>query len=286
MSLKDLLFRDFGFDLPISGSFPELGMRANPIVIHSSDPVKIVETMYLSVHGMNLGFGAALAAASTADTPIGVLWQPHPEKWIEYHPKEKLYSVRFERKELREDEIDTKTVRFYFRLSDYYGPFVPNLERMDLPSVSYGGIRLPVAIGPLHHVPAKTVDYAKEKDRPDLGVGFAYEAVGLKGTVYIYPVPAGMAASDETLRRAFEQSASEVEAVTQDISAWPDANDTSGFNERAWMMGKDAEKATVLGIGIVQGHFVKYRLTWVRDRVLDQAAAQFMGSLKYIVMNP
>lgn len=286
MSIKDLLFRDFGFDLPISGTFPELGMRTNPIVIHSSDAAKIVETMYLTVHGMNLGFGAALAAASISEAPIGVLWQPHPEQWIDYHAEERLYSVRFERKELREDEIDTQIVRFYFRLSDYYGSFPPNLEVIDFPSVSYGGIRLPVAIGSLHHVPAKTVDYAKDKDRPDLGVGFAYEAVGIKGTVYIYPVPAGMAADHETLRRAFEQSASEVEAVTQDISAWPDANDTSGFNERAWMMGKDAEKATVLGIGIVQGHFVKYRLTWVRDGVLDQAAAQFMGSLKRNVVNP
>lgn len=286
MSIKDLLFRDFGFDLPISGTFPELGMRTNPIVIHSSNAAKIVETMYLTVHGMNLGFGAALAAASSSEAPIGVLWQPHSEQWIDYHAEEKLYSVRFERKELREDEIDTQIVRFYFRLSDYYGSFPPNLQVIDFPSVSYGGIRLPVAIGSLHHVPAKTVDYAKDKGRPDLGVGFAYEAVGIKGTVYIYPVPSGMAAGDETLRRAFEQSASEVEAVTEDISAWPDADDTSGFQERAWMMGNDAEKATVLGIGIVQGHFVKYRLTWVRDGVLDQAAAQFMGSLKRIVVNP
>ena len=74
--------------------------------------------------------------------------------------------------------------------------------------------------------------------------------------------------------------------MTPDITAWPDASDTSGFNERAWMMGKDAEKATVLGIGIVQGHFVKYRLTWVRDMVLDQAAAQFMGNLRRTVVNP
>ena len=286
MSIKDLLFRDFGFDLPILGTFPELGMRTNPIVIHSSDAVKIVETMYLTVHGMNLGFGAALSAASSSEAPIGVLWQPQPEDWIDYHPQENLYSVRFERKELREDEIDTQIIRFYFRLSDYYGPFSPNLELIDFPSVSYGGIRLPVAIGSLHHIQEKSVYYAKEKDRPDLGVGFAYEAVDIKATVYIYPVPAGLAVSDETLRRAFEQSASEVEAVTPDITAWPDASDTSGFNERAWMMGKDAEKATVLGIGIVQGHFVKYRLTWVRDMVLDQAAAQFMGNLRRTVVNP
>ena len=64
------------------------------------------------------------------------------------------------------------------------------------------------------------------------------------------------------------------------------APSTSDFNELAWMMGKDAEKATVLGVGIVQGQFVKYRLTWLRDRVLDQAAAQFMGILKRIVLNP
>ena len=50
------------------------------------------------------------------------------------------------------------------------------------------------------------------------------------------------------------------------------------------MMGKDPEKATVLGIGIAQGYFVKYRLTWVRARLLDQAAAQFMVTLKRIVM--
>lgn len=286
MSLKDLLFRDFGFNLPISGTFPDLGTRTNPIVIHSSDPVRIVETMYLTVHGMNLGRSAALASVSTAETPIGVLWQPHPEQWIEHHPKEKLYSVRFERKELREEEIDTQMVRFYFRLSDYYGSFAPNLERMDFPSVHYGGVRLPVAIGSLQHVPAKTVDYAKEKDRPDLGMGFAYEALGITGTVYIYPVPAGMVASDETLQRAFEQSSAEVEAVTKDIAAWPDAEDASGFKERAWMVGKGAEKVTVLGIGIVQGHFVKYRLTWVRDRVLDQEAGQFMTMLKQIVLNP
>ena len=51
------------------------------------------------------------------------------------------------------------------------------------------------------------------------------------------------------------------------------------------MVDQDAEKYTDLGMGIVQGHFLKYCLTWVRDQALDQAAVQFMTKLKFIVLN-
>lgn len=286
MSIKDFLFGDFGFDLPISGTFPELGMRTNPIVIHSSDATKIVETMYLTVHGMNLGLSRAIAAASTSEMPLGVLWRPHPEQWVEYHPKEQLYSIRFERKALKEDEIDNQIIRYYFKLSDFYGAMAPRIDRMDFPSVSFGSIRLPVSIGWLHHHQAKTVDYAKKNDRPDLGMGFAYEAIGISATVFVYPVPAGMEQSEDTLAAAFEQSASEVETLNDNIKAWPDREPSDGFRERAWMMGEAAERATVLGMGIVGGYFVKYRLTWTQDQELDQAAGLFIGSLKRIVVNP
>lgn len=285
MSIKDLLFRDFGFDLPISGTFPELGMRTNPIVIHSSDAAKIVETMYLTVHGMNLGLGRAIAAASTSEMPLGVLWRPHPEQWLEYHPKEQLYSLRFERKALKEDEIDNQIIRYYFKLSDFYDAMAPRIDRMDFPSVSFGSIRLPISIGWLHHNQAKTVDYAKKNDRPDLGMGFAYEAIGLSATVFVYPVPAGMEQSEDTLAVAFGQSVSEVETLNDNIKALPDREPSDGFRERAWMMGEAAERATVLGMGIVDGYFVKYRLTWTRDHELDQAAGLFMGTLKHIVTN-
>lgn len=155
MSIRDLLFRDFGYNLPISGTFPELGARTNPIVIHSSDAAKIVETMYLTVHGMNRGLGRAIAAASISEMPLGVLWRPHPEQWVEYHPNEQLYSLRFERKALKQDEIDNQIIRYYFKLSDFYGVMPPRIDRMDFPSVSFGSIRLPVSIGWLHHDQSK-----------------------------------------------------------------------------------------------------------------------------------
>lgn len=283
MSIKDLLFRDFGFDLPISGTFPELGLRTNPIVIHSSDAANIVETMYMTVHGMNLGLGRAIAASSTSEMPLGVLWRPHPEQWLEYHPKEQLYSLRFERKALKEDEIDSQIIRYYFKLSYFYGAMAPRIERMDFPSVSFGSFRLPVSIGWLHHNQAKTVDYAKKNDRPDLGMGFAYEAIGISATVFVYPVPPSMDQSDDALVEAFEQSVSEVETLNDNIKAWPDREPSDGFRERAWMMGEAAERATVLGMGIVGGYFVKYRLTWTRDHELDKAAGLFTGTLKHIV---
>lgn len=286
MSIKELLFRDFGFDLPISSSSQDFGDRANPIVIHSSDPKKIIDAMYLTVHGMNLGLGRAIAAASTSEMPLGVLWRPHPEQWLEYHPKEQLYSLRFERKALKEDEIDNQVIRYYFKLSDFYGAMAPRIDRMDFPSVSFGSVRLPVSIGWLHHNQSKTVDYAKKNDRPDLGMGFAYEALGIKATVFVYPVPAGMEQSEDTLSAAFEQSVSEVETLNDDIKAWPDREPSDGFRERAWMVGEAAERATVLGMGIVGGHFVKYRLTWTRDQELDKAAGLFMGTLKHIVTHP
>lgn len=285
MFLKEQLLNDFGFDLPISGTFPDLFMRENPVIIHSSDPVEIINTMYLTVHGMNLGLSAALGEAGNTEMPNGILWKPVAENVIEFHPRDELYSFGFERKELREGKIDTQMIRFYFRVVGSHRYFTPTLERMELPSLSYGGIRLPVAVGALHHAPEKTVDYAKVQDRADLGFGFAYETLGIKGTIYIYPVPADFAVNEEVLKAAFEQSVSEVEAANKDIVSWPDAQGSLGFKERAWMVGQDAEKATALGMGIVQGHFLKYCLTWVRDQALDQAAVQFMTKLKFIVLN-
>jgi hypothetical protein len=286
MPIKELLFKDFGYDLPISGNFPDFGGRSNPIGIHSSDPQKIIETMYLTVHGMNLGLGRALKAKSTTETLVGVLWRPDPEQWIEYHPKEQLYSFCFERKALKEDEINSDAIRFFFKLSDHNGAKSQRVDLMEFPSVIFGGIKLPRSIGWLHFNDAKSVDYAKQNDRPDLGMGFAFEALGMKATVYIYPVSAGVVKGEETLLDAFNQSSADVEEANEDLEAWPDNEASLGFMERSWMQGQHAERATVLGITIVRGHFVKYRLTWTRDTELDQAAGLFMVSLKRIVSNP
>ena len=286
VTMKDMLHRDFGFELPISGSFPDLATRPNPVTIHSSDPAKIIDSMYFVVHGMSLGLSEALASKSASGQPVGVLWRPHPDGWWEYHPTDKVYSFRFERKELTDAEIVNSTIRFYFNISDDYRDNTPALSGSQLPRVRFQDFWLPRVIGWLHYQDEKTVDYAKEHDRPDLGVGLAFGALGIKATIYIYPVPEHFRGDADVLRTEFEQSVDNVEKVTSNIEARPEKSIKHGFFERSWMMGEEAESETALGIAIKKGYFVKYRVTWVRDVELDQAAVEFVNSLRLIVSGP
>lgn len=287
LGVRDLLLRDFGLDLPISGALSDIGSRSNPVVIHSSNEDEILLTMYLVVDAMNRGLGRAISRREQSPMPVGVLWRPSQSPWLEYHAQEKLYSYRFERKEIRAKQISTTTLRYYFQILSESGGDVVLANPSNWPRANYLGFGLPKNIGWLHQDDEQTLDYATK----DLGVGVAYGGVGIKATVYIYPVPSGQSENLHpfvkwrVLKTEFEDSAKDVERFETEISAWPDQNSGHGFFERAWSVGEDAREATVLGITIQDGYFIKYRTTWVRDHLLDQSALEFMSELQRIISN-
>jgi hypothetical protein len=283
-SIKQRLSSDFGFDLPISGTFPEIGLRTNPICIHSSDFEKIIEIMYLTVHGMNLGIDRHISSCSETPKHAGVLWRPHPERWIEYHPEENLYSFCFERTRMAEDSTDGEIARYFFELPDAIEA-LEFIGRTGFPSVDLGSIRLPRSIGVLHCDPGKSIDYAKEHDKPHLGFHAAFFARGITASIYNYPIPSEVAESEEALELAFEQAISEIRVLTKVVADLPIPEFCAGFKQRAWIVGEDAQRATAIGMTATKGRYVKYRATWVHKNVLDQAVFDFMANLKTLVQS-
>ena len=265
--LHDRLKEDWGYDLPIRVSGEGAGSRDNPIVIFRSENISILETAYLTIHGLQRGLSVSLKENARGDNLVGVLWRSL-EGGLQYDPETELYVFRCEKNVLTDDQIETITSRFYFKIDD--GKITA--QNSGLPEgigVSALKVTFPYEIGYLKLDTAGSVDYAAEHNRPDLGLSIAYNALGIKATVYVYPF-----GSRSSLHTEFERGAKEVEAMNSDMIAWPDREFPDGIH-RYWRFGEQGNEVTMLGLTTARGNFVKLRMTWRRDQLIDKAAKEF-----------
>lgn len=275
LELKTILLNDFGYDLPISGLEKNARSKANPIVILSDNPEEILYTAYLTVQGLQRGRTLAMNDSSSNTGVKGVLWRP-VTFGVDADDNQSLYYLRIERFVLSAGKEMRETAKYYFTLPHWRSNEELSLDDLPVLNFSVSGINLARSLGYLHYDEAQSVNYELTRKTYRLGQGLAFGALGVKATVFLYPAPQGVESKD-ALKREFEKSSSDVMIANISAEAWPDRNQSEKKLTRFWMLGEEAEQATRLSISLLNGLFIRVRITWVRDHTLDSVAMNFLS---------
>lgn len=104
MNLKELLEKDFGVELPISGGFGN--SIDNAIIIHKSDIKDYVGTEHLVLNCLGQG--------------RGVVWKLLGQELL-IHNNKKIDKIKIETKKLTKSEIITQIENYYFDITECFG---------------------------------------------------------------------------------------------------------------------------------------------------------------------
>lgn len=256
MDLRKLLKVDLGVDLPISGGTGQ--SREDPIVVVVSDPIDIVRTQMLLLRG--LGRGRQIFWRKLQRALLGSEWPG-------------IEQLKIETVQLTRDQQITATENYYFETQ-----MAKARQWQDCPLIAYAdanGVLIPYELGWLHFE-------NKTQNKPELGVSLAFGAPGIKATVYVYDSGLSDLApgtADNRLHAEFDKAAQGILMTSPDTEAWADPEPSPRCRVRYYRSGQDAIDATVLWMTVEQGKFVKARLTWTRDKFIDQVGNGFLRSL-------
>ena len=252
--IKELLKRDFGFDLDIAGG--EGQSREDPICVLSRSDVDASYTECLVLRGIGLG--------------RSVLWRTIG---VGYVPGTEVIQRKIETKEVLETEIVNQVENYYFQRK-YLIPHEGNIESS--PAIYYDkeiDIVYPYELSWLHY--DGLTDYS-EQGRADLGYSLAYNAPGIKATVYVYPKVVG-----DTDKDVLEL---EIDAAIEEIKIAHGADEI----EHDWgvmlepgciyyyYMSKHSPEHTSLLLIMRRGdYFVKLRCTFIDEPFMREITNQF-----------
>ena len=263
-TLRALLIRDWGLDLPIRGGFGQ--SRDDPIVVDCSDPVVAAKTQTLVLQG--LGRGRGVFWRCLGRNFLGSEW-PSIEQF------------KIETVELTASEVITQTENYYFDLSMMIAKSGASAIKPAICYAEKSGLSFPYEIGWLHF--DEMID--NEHNAPGLGVTLRYGAPGIKGTIFVYDrqrdVPSDI--NDPWIQTEFEQAAVDISTIYSDVAPWPDPLPNGAYRVRYLALGGNAQDATVLWMTVARGKLVKARLTWDRDRFIDKVGNRFLRSLLVVV---
>jgi hypothetical protein len=265
MALHDMLFRDWGTDLPIRGGYGQ--SQQDPIIITATDPETVALTQMLTIQG--LGRGRRVFWRSLDRVLLGNEW-PQIEQF------------KIETVELTKTEIITQTENYYFDVSA-----MNDLHRKwsASPVVSHrdtSGLVFPFEIGWAHFDGSVN----NESEVPGLGFSFQYKAPSIDFTVYVYDLgrtDISDDATDQVVRYEFEAADRDIVKVNPELVAWPDQPAYTDHMMRYYKIGNDARDASLLALTVSHGKFIKVRATWSRDPFIDRVANNFIESLLALI---
>ena len=273
-NLKEMLEQDWGYELSLIPGSNGDGGKLSPIIVNSSDPTEIKLTTFFTVQGLHRGMSETYKTEEKL--PTGVIWKV--TDGLKYDEVSSLYFLRVKRKILTKQEKITETARFYFDIPKLQEPISDQLKLPYSFEENRIGVKLPFEIGYLQNRPNQTIDYGQKYNRPDLGYGLAFDAIGIKATVYFYPTKSKI--SPLALKNEFEKASQDIINVSeQKLTAWPDANIEGVLYRRYWAVDPGSAKATALWLFTYNGQFVKIRMTWNRDETIDELANEFAATL-------
>lgn len=259
--LRELLLQDWGLDLPIGGG--DGRSRETPIVITETNPQKAAAAQVLILR--SLGQGRGIFWRKQARLLLGQDWpcvEQFEIKTVELQPKEQI----------------TQIENYYFDMSAAAKTGGPWRDTTIISHTTESKLTIPFEIGWLHFM--EKVDH--EAVQPGLGVALAYGAPGITATVYIYDnlrkdIPNDMTA--HWLQAEFEDAAAGLVMVNPTVQAWPDPPENGVYRARYYMVGEEAYEATVLWMTVGYGKIIKIRMTWTRDRFIDEVQDNFFKSV-------
>lgn len=246
LTLREMLLRDFGVDLPISGGG---GRRQEPIVITSATVQEAVDVQ-MQVHRC-IGKGRQIAWR-LEDTAVA-------------DPASKLVRAGLETVAFLEDQVRTNGEGLYFVFDAL--PVGASATVLPAPTgfTDPGcGLRLPHQLAWLH-LDAVTDN---EPEAPGLGRTVAYGGLGLKGTVYVYDLRRPLHSEDvedERVVAHFRQAVGDALKVNAEakVTRHGVIRDAAGSG-RSLMAVLDlpGEEMSMVLMTVRNGCFVKGRITF------------------------
>jgi hypothetical protein len=256
-SLRDLMLRDWGVDLPIAGGRGQ--SRDDPIVITATNADVVAFTQMRLLQGIGRG--------------RGIFWRCLSRKLVgsEFPGIEQF---KIESVELTPAQKITQVANYYFDVSalSLWQPIDAALHFQRL------GLRIPCEIGWLH------VDVISDNEgvAPGAGITVPYGAPAIKATVYIYDWQRTDIPEDvmhPIVWDEFQQAIRDVSSLIPNAEAWNDPPFDGRYLIRYFKIGDDAKDNTAVALTTYNGKFLKMRLTWQRDEFIDQVAIGWVHSV-------
>lgn len=257
MSLHDLLLRDWGMNLPITGGWGR--SPDDPIVITTDDPGAIVMAQLHTLRGLGRG--------------RGVFWRTMGLRWE--NEARAIQQFKIETRELTATEIISQVENYYFDVSSLLlagsKPLGPSLIVFRDDS----GLLFPYEIGWLHHDTLVN----NEPHKVGAGVTIHFKAPQTIASVYVYGI--GQINSRDIrhprILEEFENASADLMRVNPHFTPWPD-REMADRLVRYYRVGEGRE-ASLLALAAGQDRFVKVRATWLRDEFIDSVAGTFLDKV-------
>lgn len=252
--LKNILQESQGVSLNIDGGMGQ--KEADPIRLLDDEAVSASQTLFLTLRAIGRS--------------RGVLWKTLSLDRISIQPECSIYRVRLE-VVLVTPEEEIKTVESYYfkaRYNDHENAFLGMSMACDprLPFV------VPYELGWIHFDQIRDFEIQEN----GLGLSLAYGAPGVKATLFQYNRAQIDLSAPDVAKSEF------LDANDQFLSANPSAvriADRQSFSEiyLSWYSLND--DVCVVGVAIVRGYFLKVRITYVRDPVLDRVVGESLSAI-------
>lgn len=262
LNLHDLLLRDWGTDLPITGGFG--GSREDPIVITATDPETVKLTKLNTLRG--IGRGRGIFWRTMACAMLGEQW-PGIEQF------------KIETVELTDTQAVTQTENYYFDVSAMMSVNASSCSASAAIHSDASGLVLPYEIGWVHFDNASN----KEQQAPGLGFSLHYKAPTIVFSVYVYDrgysdIPDDV--NDPLVRQEFDIAHRDFVNLHPNFVTWPDRPRSQDRLERFYRIeNDDGREASLLLLTTARRRFIKARLTWARDPLIDRLAIESVDSL-------
>ncbi|MEI6791450.1 MAG: hypothetical protein WCK42_09750 [Myxococcaceae bacterium] len=260
LNIKSLLKRDFGVDLNISGGMGK--SLADPIVVLDKDPSRTRSTQMGVLRGLGKG--------------RGVLWRTLSRSFVSSEGS-LVEQVKIETKNVTADQVITQTENYYFDVTASEG-IIDAPTKVD--------VRFPVKefsfayeVGWLHY--DGFID--NEIENPGVGISIAYGAPGIKGTIFIYDnnrTDIGTSLQGSLVISEFEASRRQILNSYPDVKMWGEAGRNNSLHLQAFNVG---DQMSLIGVGVHQQSFLKFRATYVNDPILLDVIKDTVSSLDLLL---
>jgi len=261
MNLREMLKRDFGLELMISGGYGQ--SLDDPIIVLNSNPIDASMTEMHILRAIGKG--------------RGILWKTLARTPVE-NDRLSLEQIKIETKEVTASEIITKRENYYFDVSMAVarGEFLPTVIAF---SDKRSKLGLPYELGWLHYEGMTD----NEPAAAGLGQSIAYDAPGIKATIYVYDkkrpdIPSDIDAS--VVRNELGVAVSDLMKLHPTASPLGDFSKIKTLLIRTFKIDGDV---SVVALGVFRDKFIKLRITYIHDPLLVEVVNQSISAFQDVI---
>jgi hypothetical protein len=255
--IKNLLKKDFDLDVNISGGTGQ--SLEDPIIVLSSSESEASQTELLVLRGLGKG--------------RSILWRSLGAD-IVHSSTGKILRRKIETKYVRRERTISQVENYYFLRSNTDASLAPSVHFI-VHTDPRAALEFPYELSWLHY------DKRTDFEMPGLGYSLAYNAPGVKATVYVYPI----AGHPPNYMSELTRARGEVELVHGKNAIHRDW-EIQDRGDHAFYYFSPSYKPSHLSFILVstrRDHFVKVRGTFVDHPLLREVSKDFLASLTNLI---